>query len=63
MEMVGDPHVKTKGGHGIGSNEWDIYDYADSLVIGLDTLAAGASFFPGVGPIISAISGVAATGV
>lgn len=63
MEMVGDPHVKTKGGHGIGSNEWDVYDYADSLVIGLDTLAAGASFFLGVGPIVSAVSGVAAAGV
>lgn len=63
MEMVGDPHVKTKGGHGIGSNEWDIYDTVDSIVIGLDTLAAGASFIPGVGSIVSAISGVAATGV
>ena len=63
MEMMGDPHVKTKGGHGIGSNEWDIYDTADSIVIGLDTLAAGASFIPGVGSIVSAISGVAATGV
>lgn len=63
MEMVGNPHVKTKGGHGIGSNEWDIYDTADSIVIGLDTLAAGASFIPGVGSIVSAISGVAATGV
>lgn len=63
MEMVGDPHVKTKGGHGIGSNEWDGYDTVDSIVIGLDTLAAGASFIPGVGSIVSAISGVAATGV
>ena len=61
--MIGDPHQKTKGGHGIGSNEWDIYDTADSIVIGLDTLAAGASFIPGVGSIVSAISGVAATGV
>ena len=63
MEMVGDPYVKTKGGHGIGSNEWDAYDTVDSIVIGLDTLAAGASFIPGVGSIVSAISGVAATGV
>jgi hypothetical protein len=63
MEMVGDPHVKTKGGHGIGSNEWDIYDTVDSIVIGLDTLAAGASFIPGAGSVVSAISGIAATGV
>ena len=63
MEMVGDPHIKTKGGHGIGSNEWGVHDTVDSIVIGLDTLAAGASFIPGVGSIVSAISGVAATGV
>jgi hypothetical protein len=63
MEMVGDPHVQTKGGHGIGSNEWDVYDTVDSIVIGLDTLAAGASFIPGAGSIVSAISGIAATGV
>ena len=63
MEMVGDPYIKTKGGHGIGSNEWDVHDTVDSIVTGLDTLAAGASFIPGVGSIVSAISGVAATGV
>lgn len=63
MTEVGDPHAQTKGGHGIGSNEWDVYDTVDSIVIGLDTLAAGASFIPGAGSIVSAISGIAATGV
>jgi Holliday junction DNA helicase RuvB len=39
-----------------------IHNYGGGPV-GLDTLAAGASFIPGVGSIVSAISGVAATGV